>query len=71
MFLAQYHEAREPEGYHQLPEVLKLWWLNSLAFADPAYDQRAEDAARGVGEVVPMEQAIPDWEKRLAQMRRS
>lgn len=75
VFLAQYHEAweaaREPGEYHRLPEVLNLWWLNSIAFSDPTYDQRAEEAAQGAGEVVAFEEAIPDWEERLARARRT
>ncbi|GAA0990915.1 hypothetical protein GCM10009555_077440 [Acrocarpospora macrocephala] len=74
VFLAQYHEAREvarePGEYHRLPEVLNLWWLNSIAFADPTYDQRAEEVAGGSGEVVPIEEAILDWDERLVRMRR-
>ncbi|WP_433514591.1 hypothetical protein ACQP2T_02610 [Nonomuraea sp. CA-143628] len=61
---AQYHEAweaaREPGEYHRLPELLNLWWLNSIAFSDPTYDQRAEEAARGAGEVVAFEEAGAD-----------
>jgi hypothetical protein len=75
VFLAQYQEAweaaREPGEYHRLPEVLNLWWLNSIAFSDPTYDQRAEEAARGAGEVVAFEEAIPDGEERLARARRT
>ncbi|MEV0353992.1 hypothetical protein AB0H88_50330 [Nonomuraea sp. NPDC050680] len=40
--------------------MLNLWWLNSITFSDPTYDQRAEEAAWGAGEVVAFEEAIPD-----------
>ncbi|GAB3146412.1 hypothetical protein [Microbispora hainanensis] len=45
--------------------VLNLWWLNSIAFADPSYEQRAQEAAGGVGEFVSLEEAVPDWEEPL------
>ncbi|ETK31481.1 DUF6247 family protein [Microbispora sp. ATCC PTA-5024] len=74
VFLAQYHEAweaaREPGEYHRLPEVLNLWWLNSIAFADPEYEKHAQEAAQGVGEFVAFEEAVPDWEERLARAPR-
>lgn len=74
VFLAQYHKAweaaREPGEYHRLPEVLNLWWLNSIAFADPTYEQRAMDAEQRIGEFTPLEEAIPDWNERLARARK-
>jgi hypothetical protein len=75
VFLARYREAweaaQEPGEYYRPPELLNLWWQNSIAFADPSYEQRAQEAARGVGELVSLEEAVPDWEERVARARRS
>ncbi|WP_169949772.1 DUF6247 family protein [Microbispora sp. H11081] len=75
VFLARYQEAweaaREPGEYHRLPELLDLWWLNSIAFADPSYEERAQEAASEAGEFVSLQEAVPDWEERVARARRS
>ncbi|MEW9527559.1 hypothetical protein [Microbispora sp. NPDC049125] len=44
--------------------------MNSIAFADPTYEQRAQEAAQGIGEFIPLDDAIPDREERLARVRR-
>ena len=63
VFLAQHREAweaaREPGEHHRLPELLSLWRLNSIAFADPSYEQRAQEAARGAASSSPWRRPSP------------
>ncbi len=73
LFLEQYHKAweaaREPGQYHKLPELLHLWWLSSTALGDPRHDDAVREVIEGTGVRVPIEEAIPDWEERLAQAK--
>ncbi|GAA3832439.1 hypothetical protein GCM10022226_62080 [Sphaerisporangium flaviroseum] len=74
LFLDQYREAleaaREPGQYHRLTEVLHRWWLSSIAYSDPRHEAALREILDGSGQRVPIEEAIPDWEERLAQARR-
>lgn len=63
-FLTEYaaavHEARHPEQYHRLHDLLRLWRLRAAAYADPNYLARLEEAREGKG-CVPAEQVTSDW----------
>ncbi|MCT9930798.1 DUF6247 family protein [Planotetraspora sp. A-T 1434] len=71
LFLEQYQEAweaaREPGKYHLLPELLHTWWLSSIAYNDPRHEEAVREILEEKGERIPIEEAIPDWEERLAQ----
>ncbi|MFC0862238.1 DUF6247 family protein [Sphaerimonospora cavernae] len=72
-FLTQYwkalEDAREPGEYHRVHDVLHLWWLSSLALADPDYEASLQEVLNGIAITVPIEAAIPDYEERLARVR--
>lgn len=67
-FLTEYRaaveQARRPEQYRQLNELLRLWRLRALAYSDPDYDDRLTAASHGTGDVAPAEQVIPGWPSR-------
>src|ERR1022692_590134 len=76
-FLAEYDaavaDARRPEQYRQLHQLLRLWRLSAIAFSDPGYEARhqaVEDAVRAGRRGTPIEQVVPDWDERLAAARR-
>lgn len=65
-FLAEYtaavDTARRPQHYRELRQLLWLWRLRAVAYADPGYDDRMA-AARDAGaeEFTPAEQVLPSW----------
>lgn len=65
-FLVEYtaavENARRPEQYRELQQLLRLWRLRAVAYADPGYADRMA-AARGAraDDCVPAEQVIPGW----------
>ena len=77
-FLAEYDAAvagaRQPEHYHELHHLLRLWRLRAAAYSDPGYEDRlraAQDAVRsGRRDATPIEQIVPDWDERVAAARR-
>ncbi|MEV6985500.1 DUF6247 family protein [Sphaerisporangium sp. NPDC051017] len=73
-FLAEYKSAvevaRRPERFHQLQELLHRWWLKSIALSDPGFETRQQEVLAGTVETVPIGEAIPDWDERLARARR-
>lgn len=65
-FLAEYtsavDQARRPEQYRRLHDLLRLWRLRAVAYSDPGYDARLAAARSGYeADFVPAEQVIPDW----------
>jgi hypothetical protein len=68
-FLAEYEaaltDARRPEHYQKLHELLRLWRLRAVAYSDPGFATRVEavqDGARaGRPEGTPIEEIVPDW----------
>ncbi len=76
-FLAEYEaavaSARRPEQYRQLHQLLRLWRLSAVAFSDPGFEARreaVEDAVRTGRRGTPIEDVVPDWDERLAAVRR-
>jgi len=72
-FLAEYEaavaDARRPEHYRRLHDLLRLWRLSAVAFADPGYEgrrQAVEEAVRAGRRGTPIEEVVPDWEQRVA-----
>lgn len=63
-FLAEYHRAldaaHETWRYRQLRDLLRLWHLRAIAYAQPDYLERAQDAITG-RDFIPAEQVIPGW----------
>ncbi|MFC4585838.1 DUF6247 family protein [Sphaerisporangium corydalis] len=72
-FLRQYHEAvdgaHEPSGYRRLQRVLRHWSLVVIATNQPGYYENLEAVQNGTALTVPIEDAIPDWEARVAAAR--
>ena len=46
-YAAALDEARRPEQFHQLQELLRLWRLRAVAYASPGYASRLADAREG------------------------
>jgi hypothetical protein len=77
-FRAEYEaaaeEARHPEGYRQLHELLRLWRLTAVAVSDPGYEARLH-AVREAVRIdshegwAPIEEVVPDWDDRVAGHR--
>jgi hypothetical protein len=77
-FLAEYEaaaeDARRPEQYRQLHDLLRFWRLTAIAVSDPGYEDRLQavrEAVRtGSREGMPIEDIVPDWDERVAAARR-
>jgi hypothetical protein len=68
-FLAQYQaavdNARRPEEFRRLHDLLRLWRLRAIAYSDPSYDERLASARRGrASDFSPAERVIPGWPAR-------
>jgi hypothetical protein len=59
-YAAAVDNARRPEQFHQLQEMLRTWRLRAIAYSSPGYDGRLA-AARDQSAVVPAAQLIPGW----------
>ena len=72
-FLRQYHEAveaaRDPAGYGRLRRLLHTWRLIAIATSQPGYYEALKAVRDGVARTPPAEEAIPDWQERLAAAR--
>jgi Family of unknown function (DUF6247) len=70
VFLRQYHEAvdaaHDVAGYRRLRHLLHVWSLTVIATSQPGYHEELAAARRGALQTVPISEAIPDWEQRLA-----
>ena len=74
-FLTEYYEAaseaaRRVGGYRLLHDLLRLWRLNAVAFADPGFEDCLQAVRESVRtgsheESVPIEEIVPDWADRL------
>jgi Family of unknown function (DUF6247) len=73
-FLAEYDAAvagaRRPEQYRQLHHLLRLWRLRAAAYSAPDFEARLEAARAGSDVGTPIEQVVPDWDRRVAAARR-
>lgn len=73
-FIAEYEAAveaaRRPDRFHELYELLHVWWLKSIAFADPGFDQAQREILDGTAETVPIED-VPDWARFVERARRN
>ena len=72
-FLRQYHEAvdgaHDPAGYRRLRQLLHAWRLTVIAAGRAGYYEELEAVRSGSAQTTPAEEAIPDWEGRLAAAR--
>ncbi|WP_283139329.1 DUF6247 family protein [Rhizohabitans arisaemae] len=70
-FLVDYRAAlaaaHETWRYRQLQDVLRLWHMRAVAYAQPDFTARARAARADRGERVPAEQAIPGWADHAGQ----
>lgn len=68
-FRAEYavavEQARRPEQYRMLHDLLRLWRLRAVAYSDPGYADRLASARAGrtAGDV-PAERVIAGWPRR-------
>ena len=63
-FLAEYaaavDDARRPEQYRQLQQLLRLWRLRAAAYSSPGYTGRLDDARAGhAADFAPAGRVIP------------
>ena len=69
-FLRQYHQAvdaaHDPAGYWQLRRFLHVWNLTAIAAVQPGYYEELAAACAGTAPTVPVTDAIPDWDDRVA-----
>jgi hypothetical protein len=68
-FLSEYRgardAAREVWRFQQLRDVLRLWRLRAVAYADPGFDHALQATREDrADEFVSAAQAIPDWSDR-------
>lgn len=65
-FRAEYavavEQARRPEQYRMLHQLLRLWRLRAAAYGDPGYADRLAGAKRESSDAdVPAEQLVGGW----------
>jgi hypothetical protein len=72
-FLRQYHAAVEaahdPAGYRRLRQLLHAWRLTVIATSRAGYYEELDAVRSGTAQTTPAEEAIPDWQARLAAAR--
>jgi hypothetical protein len=51
-------QARRPEQYRMLRELLRLWRLRAIAYSDPGFASRQASAGSAAADDVPVEQVI-------------
>jgi hypothetical protein len=72
-FLRQYHAAvdaaHDPAGYRRLQQLLHVWRLAVIATNQPGYYEELAAVLDGRARTTPAEDAIPDWQERLAAAR--
>jgi predicted Zn-dependent protease len=72
-FLRQYHEAvdaaHDPAGYRRLQQFLHAWRLTVIATSQAGYYEELDAVRNGLARTMPAEEAIPDWQERLAAAR--
>ena len=67
-YAAAVNEARRPEQFRQLQELLRLWRLRAVAYASPRYARRLADAPGGhAADLTPAWQVIPGWPRSRPQ----
>lgn len=54
-------QARRPEQYRMLQELLRLWRLRAVAYGEPGYASRLQAAASTADDDVPAEELILGW----------
>ncbi|MGP8000238.1 MAG: DUF6247 family protein [Streptosporangiaceae bacterium] len=61
-YVAAVEDARRPEDFHQLQEMLRLWRVRAVAYTSPGYRDRLGAAPEGhAADAVPATQLIPSW----------
>jgi hypothetical protein len=72
-FLHQYREAvdaaHDLAGYRRLQRLLRAWRLTAIATGRAGYYEELDAVRNGSARTTPAEDAIPNWEQRLAAAR--
>jgi O-succinylbenzoate synthase len=61
--------AHDPAGYRRLQQLLHAWRLTVIATSRVGYYEEFEAVRNGTVQTTPAEEAIPDWQERLAAAR--
>jgi hypothetical protein len=60
-YAAAVDNARLPEQFRQLQEMLRTWRLRAIAYSSPGYDGGLAAARDDQSAIVPAAQLIPGW----------
>lgn len=68
-FRAEYavavEQARRPEQYRMLHDLLRLWRLRAATYGDPGYPGRLSAAREGrTADDIPADQVVAGWPRR-------
>lgn len=63
-YAAAVEDARRPEGYRALHDLLRLWRLRAVAYSDPGYEERRAAAATPQVGDVSLEQLLSEHRRR-------
>jgi hypothetical protein len=73
-FRAEYqsavNDARHPEHYRQLHQMLRLWRLRAAAYASSGYEAAREAGLTGSGQWAPATDVIAGWDAKVEAARR-
>ena len=69
-YQAAVDDARYPEHYRQLNQMLRLWRVRAAAYADPGYEAAREAARTANGQSVQAADVIADWDAKVEAARR-
>lgn len=61
-YVSAVEQARDPEGFRGLAQLLRLWRLRAAAYSEPGYAQRLDQAKAGdESDDVVAAQVMPGW----------
>lgn len=61
-YVSAVEQARDPEGFRGLAELLRRWRLRAAAYSEPGYAERLAQAKAGeTSDDVVAEQLMPGW----------
>lgn len=64
-YVTAVEKARDPDGFHELAELLRLWRLRAVAYSEQDFGARFAHVKGGdTTDDVPVEQVMPGWRRR-------